>query len=352
MQRANSSVSVIGRPSRRAGFTLVELLTVLFIIALVIAIIIPAVAGARNAARRAATLSLMSNVTQAAKQFELDNRRAPGYFSPAQMGSVENVGRGFTAMKNVLLDLAGGVTQAASAPASGIYDDVGPVAAGAVTVDTGQIGAPTGKGAASTKTYFSPDRTYFKAMNQANQLSAGGMTAGNREMPELVDAWGAPILAWVADDRAGAASPFAAIDSSTTAKFYWTSNSSVLAATNVGQRVRTQRYPNAKSPSHSLLGSDLSGAAPSGAWANKVNATLAGVLGNPSFPLTSDKTKPGAALGSIILHSAGTDNWYLGSEDRGGKIAYGDTSNPGAVRYQEGVDPKADFDDLMVGGGN
>lgn len=342
--------------SRRA-FSLVELLTVLFIIALVIAILIPAVSGARNNARRAATLSMLANLSNSAKQFELDNRRAPGYFSAARMGSAENATRGFTAMKNVMLDLAGGITQAAANPGGGIFDDVGPVAAETVTVDVGQIGAPTGRGAGSTKSYFAPDRAFLSVQNLPGQLVGTAITAGNRELPELVDSWGNPVLAWVADDRAAASSNgtglntandgFAAMTSGTgpaaIARFYWNSNASLLSSSALGKRARPQNFASAApNAGYSLIGAGRTDA--------QIVRSLSGILGNPAYPRTDDANRPAEPLGKVIFHSPGADGWFLGSQDRGGKVALGSPER--AITYRSGFDPKPEFDDVIVSGGN
>lgn len=351
------AVTVIARPSTTQhsrgvrAFSLIELLTVLFIISLVIAILIPAVGGARNSAKRAATMTMMTNLSQGARSFELDNRRLPGFFSPAEMGSDANADRGFTTMKNVLLDLAGGVTQAAQNTAQGIFGDVGPVQATAVTVDFGQIGAPSGRGASNSKSYFSPDRNYFTAQNGPNQLTATGMTDGNRNMPEVVDAWGTPILAWVADERPAAAGAapgdgFSAITSTgPTAKFYWNSNAAVLSSVSTGRLGRSQVYTD-RAVKHSLLGA--------GRAADLRVKTMTGILGNPAFPKQGVANLPAEPMGNFILHAAGADGFFLGSDDRGGKLAYSDPTAgyTGAVRYQSGVDTKAEFDDVIVSGGN
>ena len=54
----------------RAGFTLIELMVVLIIIALLIAIVVPALSHVRDSARRAGTQQILQNVTQAAAAFE------------------------------------------------------------------------------------------------------------------------------------------------------------------------------------------------------------------------------------------------------------------------------------------
>ncbi len=80
------------RPRRRrpAAFTLIELLTVIAIIALLAAIIFPVFATVRENARRASCMSNMRQIYQAVRGYQLDNRKYPEFlFSPA----VDNTGK-------------------------------------------------------------------------------------------------------------------------------------------------------------------------------------------------------------------------------------------------------------------
>ncbi len=58
---------------RRSAFSLVELLTVIFIISLLIAILVPSLNSARNAAKRATTAKTISTIGTAMEMFKNDN---------------------------------------------------------------------------------------------------------------------------------------------------------------------------------------------------------------------------------------------------------------------------------------
>ena len=333
MSRSQTSV--------RRAFTIVELLVVVVIIVIVLSILLPAIAGARQAAKRASTLALMNHLGTATNAFALDkNGRMPGYFTAAEMGSNENATRGLSAMKNVLLDLSGGMTTAAANGANVLA--VGPTNTNTVNIDLTQIGASTG-GGNTAKSYFTPDQKFYVAQNGTGQTRAGTLQA-HMDMPDIVDSWGNPILAWVEEDRATNA--FAAETSANAniiPKFYQASNACYLGATALGKSGRNQ---NGSGDPHSMIGwglqpQDLFGS-PAG------NGTFEAFLGNPSYPTRVNPIRPEKSRGPVVFLSAGPDGYYLGSDDRGGKIGM---TNGGRVPYSTS-DAMADFDDLWVKAGN
>jgi prepilin-type N-terminal cleavage/methylation domain-containing protein len=64
---------------RRQAFTLVELLTVIAIIAILMAIVLPVFATVKENARRTACMSNMQQLYTGLRQYELDNRRYPDF---------------------------------------------------------------------------------------------------------------------------------------------------------------------------------------------------------------------------------------------------------------------------------
>jgi prepilin-type N-terminal cleavage/methylation domain-containing protein len=339
----------LARPISRRAFSLIELLIVILIIALVTAIVLPALSHARKAARNAATRDLLSQVAASCHAFELSERRLPGYFKEADMGSAENAGRGFTEMENVMFDLAGGV-QPADATHPGWY---GPRVAGAAFYDTNLVGDQTGAAATNNKLYFTPPTKFFKLQDG----SEGGtkvttVTYHAQDLKDLVDAEGTPILMWRTDPMAvqpvNAATDFALAQSpagnASPARFYWNSNSAFLSSTSCGAKRIDQT--NA-----SLIGSSN--------MANAVSSLL-GVLGNPSSPVNltppaGQPILPSAGRGQFVIQAAGSDATFVSKEDKGGKLI----PAGGAFTYDLGFpplskftgDPMASFDDIMVAGG-
>src|SRR3954470_21598182 len=67
------------------GFTLVELLVVIGIIALLISILLPVLGKAREAANRAACASNMHQIAMAITQYDIQYRRVPGPVIPCAL---------------------------------------------------------------------------------------------------------------------------------------------------------------------------------------------------------------------------------------------------------------------------
>ena len=322
----------------RRGFSLMELLVVILIIALVMAILIPAIAGARRSAKNVQTGAMLQGLGTSAGQFITDNGRLPGAFSPGDMGHLENVAQGFSAMQNIMLDLAGGVTAVTAGP--GIIK-VGPRATGEVFVDLGQIGSTSGP--ATTKAYFNPDRGFYDIEVGRRSIGQVG-NATNVQLPSLVDAFGMPILAWSNDEQA--ASRFAARNSSgpEPSRFYWASNACFLNADALSARgLRQSWLPNAPC---SMLGFGVG-------FAPQIEGTLEALLGDPSNPAKdySDSNRKSAGpRAPLTFHSAGPDGYYLGSQEIGGKSSIG-TAN--TVLYSRDLDAARApfFDDVLVTAG-
>jgi prepilin-type N-terminal cleavage/methylation domain-containing protein len=340
----------------RPGFSLIELLVVILIIAVVIAIVVPALGGARNIARKQETNNLITTLQQASVQYQLDNRRAPGYFTAAEMGSQENGTRGFSGMQNALLDLAGGIVTG-TPPGS---FDVGPISTPArqVRVDPTLIGAKVGR----NKNYFVPTAKFFKKQDGIEGGSRNSSVAEHGSIPELVDSWGMPILYWQLDTAAlgtvATVNDFARVDSGaanapTVSRFYWNNNAAFLGHNQVG-------FKRADQAAQSLLGS--------AAGADRA-ISLAGILGSPGSPgpyttaTAIDAILPTGARGGFVIHAAGLDGIYTGRSERGGALAAGgplhyglnfrgagNTPHTDASGKQISIDLATEFDDLIVGG--
>ncbi len=309
----------------RPGFSLVELLVVLAIIVLVISIIVPALGRVRNEAKKQDTRTRVDELMKAMQLFELDNKRLPGYFTQAEMGMVDNFTRGFSQGQNVMLDLAGGVT---NDPVGAGVVSAGPMndATKRANVNVNTIGTGGGSSSAvglNKAAYYTPGDKYYKLQD--------GILGGEREsvaehkqIPDLVDAWGTPLLVWVQDSVASGPinvpSDFARDQwalNNPAARFYWNTNTAFLnASPAIGDKRILQSGAKGSILHQSVPGKSIS---------------LVGLLGNPGSPkpfVVGDALPvilPSASRGSFMVQSAGLDGVYLGKADRGGKSLGGMT---------------------------
>lgn len=361
MVRSNRRTTRDRSSNMSSGFSLVELLVVLTIISIVIGVLIPSLRAARSSARNVASQSVIKDLSAAAQRFRIDNKRDPGYFSAVEMGSVANQTAGFSQMQNIMLDLAGGVT---SATGGSILTGVGPGAGVAVNVDVGLVGATNNApvnaaNLGSTGGYFAPDKRYFDTVN--GRFSNGGLvpvvsaTSGvNARMPDMIDAFGQPILGWVADPRKG--TRFVGANSGAeSSRFYWSSNATYLRSTALGREAKNQVFTDSQNTG-SLIGGDTPLA--HAVSADGTNGSLAVLLANPAFPSpnsTPTNVIPGEPRGTLVFHSSGRDGVYLNTLDSGARkwALTGTGVNPNGIRMpSDGTDPIRDFDDIVQAANN
>ncbi len=363
----------------RPGFTLVELLVVIVIITVVISLVIPAVGKVRRTAKVANSQQIANQVANAASTFQQDKRKLPGYYSTRDMGLNEN-GKtiGMSAMLNALLDLSGGVVgvggikPVGGGPVQRVapFSPTGSNASTVAWVDPTLIGS-TGSGNTTSKGYFIPDKKYFYSprLNVGTEVARFGMI--DNSIPDLVDAFGTPLLLWSADESMNSpvafdsgnsgANNFARIKSSSPAMFYWNTNAAYLNATSLGKS-RTDQTKITKSGEGSLLGG--------GRTDLEREQTLAGLLGNPGFhtgdvAAGADAILPSAPRGKFIVQVANPDGFYLQPKDGVSvldntkilKFGYNFVLPGGAVRKDDkgaptSVDITKSFGDILAVGGS
>ena len=307
---------MVTRQLRRRAFSVIELLTVLLIVAIVLAIVVPSLAAIRRSSRSVETRTLMTLLSNACVQFETDNRRLPGYFSAADLGHSENEIRGFTTMQNVMLDLAGGLVQSASAtPIPGVVTGIGPRngAANQIAVNVDLIGAGSGG-----RSYFNVASKFFARQDGSAVGQRFGAPA-NATIPELVDSHGTPILMWMQDPAFTAPiegpSDFARVNADGgSARYYWAQNSAFLNSD--GTPLRVGRLGRSQA-TESLLGrhARMDAVPPETRPTDAFLISLRGFLGRPGSALDPTRSvtliEPAEARGRFVIHSAGSNGIFL-----------------------------------------
>ncbi|MEX0876112.1 MAG: type II secretion system protein [Phycisphaerales bacterium] len=334
-------------PARRArgGFTLVELLVVIAIIAVLMALLLPALTGARRAGKRSATQNMMNAFTNAVSSFSNDNgSRMPGWYSPSQMGDSANLIAGMSAMENVMLELGGSDVILGSYEdyQSEINEDAGIISIApfnngddnAVVVNYNLIG--------SGGAYFAPDSKFIRTMKFDGGQQSTTDQNGQHLMPDIVDAFGNPLLVWTKDESArgsidpdGDTDPYEQFAQTVSdpgggadgtggpAWFYLASNECFFGenAISVGDGGINQSALSALSPLRPQGGNNVP------VDAEERIKTLATVLASPSYYLLPSGVSlddapphdiyPAQPRGNLIVQSGGIDGYYFGTDSQG-----------------------------------
>ena len=178
----------------RSGFTLIEILVVIAIIAVLAGILLAALSGVQKAAKKTKSETLMQSFGRACDEFALDHGRYPGILPDAVID-----GSQITSTQNALLELMGGARVKGPQSTSTIiqefdaFEDATPVPSITVngwelTFNPNRFGEGPWISGRVYDPYFSP---------KSSDLEYSPYDSSNPDdfaYPSLVDAWDMPII--------------------------------------------------------------------------------------------------------------------------------------------------------------
>ncbi len=332
----------------RGGFTITELMVVIGVIAVLAGILLAAMGGVRRKAMSTRTESTMTGFSKACDAFQLEHGRYPGVI-PEDVLAATDVPE-ISGTENALLDLMGGVRvdsptavdpDFATIGGEDIIFSFGP-SVWTLRVNLDLMGAGPLVNGTPYAPYFTPQDSVLVAMGSLSappdpEVYPFGIQAGapglDRQIPELMDAWGQPI---VFVRRARPSGPLAGSDvtASPRPQFYLNSMKPYTTSTNLGEFGKDQNVL-------SILNT-----------APEEDATFAQILRHPSLGAFTSAldAQAGTARGAYIILSAGPDGVYFSRADGPGTpqlpiddiVDDPDYRNPAIVK---------EYDDIRIFGG-
>ncbi|MCZ6836352.1 MAG: prepilin-type N-terminal cleavage/methylation domain-containing protein [Planctomycetota bacterium] len=343
--------------ARHSGFSLVELMVVVSIIAVLVGLLLVALGKVRGTANITKTKNTMREFSAACDQFEQEFGRYPGPIPETVLATYTGGPSPISSTENAILDLMGGYrVQRPSDGGTSAQDDYDAYNAlsGTSTISFGSTGwslavniARIGEGPVidgkASGPFFTPDEQSFA--NVAGQVFPGGAFGGTPpELPDLLDAWGQPIIYMRRQRTRG---PLVSEDPDERPQFLIAGLSPYLQTPEgIGALGFDQVYSVAGNSRGSILSSNLG-------LDSEFN--YAYILRHPGLGSFYDRDKmmsSSTAQGAYVLISAGPDGIYFSAED--GPGGPGDVVKDLSTLGTADANPSQlidEYDDIRVFGG-
>ncbi len=349
---------------QRRGFTLIEIMVVVGIIALLIGILLPALSKVQEKAKVTQTLGLMQEFAKACDSFQQEFGRYPGLVPEEILANDPQI----SGTENALLELMGGgvrkndvdktlytdTTMGYGAPEWKVLKFTPPGQAEfEVKINIAKIGDGPRINGKQYPPFFAPKANELRPI--AGQVFGTSRTpestdnANSLFIPDLVDSWGNPIIFLRAARNVG---PLAGCEKDR-AQFLVLDDDSImygsmdpyLGSKSLGDMSLPQaKASDATAQSNYTLFEDAS-------TPLEKKKLLAQFLRHPSFG-DPDKPLSGTARGKYVLISAGKDGVYLGRTDGlGNKETPTVATGTNGVLTKEGLSGLDNWDDIRLFGG-
>ncbi|MBT4584749.1 MAG: prepilin-type N-terminal cleavage/methylation domain-containing protein [Phycisphaerae bacterium] len=340
------------------GFTLVEILVVIAIIAILAGILLSALGGVQESAKKTKAKSLMQAFARACDIFALDHGRYPGILPESAVDGIH-----ITSMQNALLELMGGARVKSINSPNSVINEFDNFSSGPavviensaffeddattsnirwdLTFDQNRFGEGPFIGGRQYEPYFSPKSAdLLYAAYDNNSVPTSNDLGDSFFFPTLIDTWETPIMYFRSSRTSGPVIAASDADANTPMpQFEIQSDLQFFDPTDQIINVNGSLFGTGSTTEDRLAWLTLLLAHPSFWDIDETNAT-------PDF---QDGVAWGTARGRYMLLSAGQDTIFLEKENQ----PVDNSGSPISTPYGGEINPSMmdNFDDVIVHGG-